>query len=125
MLTGAQLDEIGAPVSVDDEVGFDRRPGRLDHDMDAARIATAALGIADDPTHRVAGCDRTRARELLALLEGNVGDLPGSSVDLVERSGAIGEYLLGVEIPIAPRLDTCGIVRGLDASGRLLGLCGA
>ena len=53
----AQLEMIGAPVGGDDEVGREVRPGRLDEHMDAAGRAGAALGVADDPAHGVAGRD--------------------------------------------------------------------
>ena len=48
----AQLDVIGSSVGVDDEIGADVGPRRLDQNMHPARGAAAAHGIADDPAHR-------------------------------------------------------------------------
>jgi hypothetical protein len=56
------------------------RPGRLDQDVDLLGRARAALGVADDPAHGVAGGDRAGADELLAFLQGDVGDLAGRCI---------------------------------------------
>ena len=86
--------------------------------------ARAALGVADDPAHGVAGRDRTRADELLARLERDVGDLARRGVDLIER--AVGERidLDGVEIAGARRLDARRAVGLVDARMRIGGLRG-
>jgi hypothetical protein len=63
---GAHFEVIGAPVGVDDEVGQEVRPRRLDEDVDALGRARAALGVTNDPAHGIAGCDRTGADQLLA-----------------------------------------------------------
>jgi len=51
--------------------------------LDAPR---SALGVADHPSDRVAGGDRTRADKLLSGFERDVGDLAGRGIDLVERA---------------------------------------
>ena len=84
------------------------------------RIAVAALGVADDPAHGVAGRDRPGAGELLARLEGDVGDLSRCDIDLIEGARAVGEHLNGVEVSLAARLDPRGAVGGLDPGDRLL-----
>ena len=122
LLARSQLDQIGAPVGVDDKVGLDRRPGRLDQDVDASGIAASAFGIADDPAHGVAGRDRSRSRELLAGLERDVGDLSGRGIDLIERAGAVRKHLHGVEVSLLARFDARGIVRGLNPGNRSFGL---
>src|SRR5579871_5904422 len=61
LFTGAQLNQIGSPIGVDDKVGLDGGPRRLDHDVDAPGVAVAALGVADDPAHGVAGGERPRS----------------------------------------------------------------
>ena len=68
--------------------------------------AGAALGVADDPAHGVAGGDRAGADELLALLQGDVGDLARGGVDLIERAWRIRIDLHRVDeavaVPAAP-----------------------
>ena len=65
------------------EIGGKIRPGRLDQDVDAFGGTRAALGIADDPAHRVAGGDRSGADELLTrFVQCDIGDLAGRRVDL-------------------------------------------
>ncbi len=76
--------------------------------------ARAALGVADDPAHRVAGGDGTGADELLALLQGDVGDLAGRGVGLIERAGRIGIDLHGVDEAVAHRLNAGGGVGAID-----------
>jgi hypothetical protein len=49
---------ISPPVGVDDEVGDEIRPRRLDQDVGPFFRAAAALGVANDPAHGVAGGDR-------------------------------------------------------------------
>jgi hypothetical protein len=73
----AQLHVIGAPVGVDDEVGHEVGRVGFTRMWICAMSPAAALGIADDPAHGVAGGDRAGADELLAGLQGDVGDLPG------------------------------------------------
>jgi len=77
---------IGAPVSIDDEIGDEVGPGGLDKDMDLFGCCRPALGVADNPAHGVAGGDRAGADKLLALLQRDVGHLSGRGVKLVERS---------------------------------------
>lgn len=70
---------IGAPICVDDQIGDNVRPGRLDQDMDLLGGRGPALGIADDPSHGVTGRDRARADELLAFLQGKSVTCPGAA----------------------------------------------
>ena len=53
------------------------------------RRADAALRIADDPAHGVAGGDGAGTDKLFTRLERDVGDLTRRGIDLIER--AIGE----------------------------------
>ena len=119
----AEFDQVGSSIGVDDQVGLDGRPCRLDHDMDAPGIAVSAFGITDDPTHSVAGGQWSGTDQLFARLKRDIRDLPWRSIDLVERTGAIGKHLDGVEIPGAPRLNARNVVCNLDAIGRGPCLC--
>ena len=108
LLGRAQLEVIGAPVGVDDEIGRQVRPRRLDEDVDLLGRARAALGVADDPAHRVAGGDRAGADQLLAGLQGDVGDLARRGIDLIERAVREGIDLHGVDVAVAHRLHARG-----------------
>ena len=81
----------------------------------------AALGVADDPAHGIAGGDGTGADELLARLERDVGDFARRGVDLIER--AVGERidLDGVEIARPCRLNARRAIRLIDARVRIGG----
>src|SRR6185312_7932926 len=89
LFVGMQLQVIGPPISVYDQIGDEIGARRLDENMNALCCAGAALRIANDPAHGVASRDGSGANKLLARLEGDVGDLAGRGVDLVER--AVGE----------------------------------
>lgn len=65
-----------------DQVG----PRWFDQDVNPLGRAGTALRVADYPAHRVAGGYRARAHELLALLQGDVGDLACGRVSLIERA---------------------------------------
>ena len=106
---------IGAPVGVDDEVGLQVGPGRLDQNMDVLGRACPALGVADDPAHRVAGGDRAGADELLAGLQRDVGDLAGRGIDLIERAGRERIDLHRVDEAVADRLHPSGRIGLSDA----------
>ena len=86
LLGRTQLKVIGPRIGVDDEVGHQFRPRRLDEDVDLLGRARAALGVAYDPAHGVAGRYGTGANECLSGLQGNVGDLTGGGIHLVERA---------------------------------------
>ena len=58
----------------------------------------AALGVADDPAHGVAGGDGAGADELLAGFERDVGDLARRGIDLIERAVGEGIDLDGVDV---------------------------
>ena len=77
--------------------------------------AGAALGVADDPAHGVAGGDRAGADELLAGFERDVGDLAGRGIDLIERAVGEGIDLDGVEIAGAGRLHAGRAIGLIDA----------
>lgn len=81
--------------------------------------ACAALRLADDPAHRVAGGDGTRADELLAFLQTDVGDLAGGGIDLMERAGGKGIDLDGVDEAVAHRLHARRGVGLVDADRRI------
>src|SRR5262245_60846576 len=90
--------------------------------MDATCIAIAALSVADDPTHGVAGGDGSRTRELLARFEGNVSDLAGGDVDLVQGTRTVGEDLHGIEVSVAARFDSRSSIGNFDPVYRLSSL---
>src|SRR5262249_52950864 len=77
LLGRAKLEMVRAPISVDDEIGDEIRPGRLDKDVNLLGRRRSALGISDDPAHRVAGRNWPGADELLTLLQRDIGDLTG------------------------------------------------
>jgi hypothetical protein len=77
--------------------------------------AGAALGVADDPAHRVAGGDGTGADELLARLQRDVGDLPRRGIDLIERAFDEGIDLHRIDEAVAHRLHPRGGIGLVDA----------
>lgn len=102
---GAQFQQIGAPVGVDDEIGGDVGPGRLNEDVDASSAPIAAFGVADDPARGVPGGNRSRAGKLLAGFQCDVGDLTGRGIDLVKCAFAVREDLDRVVVSLATGLD--------------------
>jgi len=119
---------IGAQVGVDDEIGHQLRPGRLDQDMHLLRRARAAQRVADDPAHGVAGSDRSGADELLAGLERDVGDLAHGGIDLIERPLRERIDLHRIDEAVAHGLDArggIGLVHASGGIGRLRRLPGA
>jgi hypothetical protein len=52
--------------------------------MNALGGSHTALGIADDPAHRVARGNRSGADELFPRFQRDIGDFTGRSIDLVE-----------------------------------------
>ena len=88
-------------------------------------VPAAALGVADHPAHGITGGNRSRADQLLARLQRDIGDLSGRRIDLVERARAVRKHLHGIEIPASARLDACGVVGALDPSDRLVGFARA
>jgi hypothetical protein len=108
-------------VGVDDEVGHQVGAGRLHEDVDLRAAPDAALGVADDPAHGVAGGDGAGADELLAGLERDVGDLPDGGIDLIERAFDEGIDLHRVDEAVAHRLHARGGIGLVDASGRIGG----
>ena len=116
-----QLEVIGPAIGVDDEIGDEIGARRLDQNVDALRRAGAALGVADDPAHRVAGGDGAGADELLARLERDVGDLARRGIDLIERAIGEGIDLDGVEIARPRRLNARRAIGLIDARVRIGG----
>ena len=110
---------IGPAVGVDDEVGDEIRPRRLDQDVDALGRAGPALGVADDPAHGVAGGDGSGADELLPGFERDVGDFAGRRVDLIEGAVGVGIDLDGVDVTGAGRLHARRAVGLIDARVRI------
>ena len=101
---------IGAPIGIDDEVGANVGPRRLDEDVNAARCSGTAHRVADDPADRIARCDRPRSDEFLAFLQHDVGNLPRCGVNLEQGSIGIGILLDGIEIAGALRFHArCGV----------------
>ena len=84
--------------------------------------AGSALGVADDPAHRVACCDGPGADELLAGLERDVGDLARRGIDLIERAVGEGIDLDGVEVAGPRRLNARRAIRLIDSRMRIRGL---
>src|SRR5262249_45578779 len=114
-LGGTQLEMIGTPVRVDDEIGDEIRTGRLDLDMDAFRLPGPAFGVADDPAHRVAGGHGSRADQLLAFLQGDIRYLSRRGIDLIQGAGGVGVNLHGVDVAVARRLYACRLIGFGDA----------
>src|SRR3546814_14025705 len=86
----AQLEMIGSPIGIDDEIGFEVRARRLDEDMDTLGGADAARRITDDPADRIASRHRTGADQLLAFLQHAVGPLT--------RGAKIGRASVGARV---------------------------
>jgi hypothetical protein len=110
---------IGAPVGVDDQIGGQVKPCRFDEDMHPRRRSATANGIADDPADGVTRRDRPRPDELFPFLQGDVRNLAGRGIDLIQR--AIGPRILldGVEEAVAYWLHAgCG-VRCANALARI------
>src|SRR5262245_19637506 len=105
---------VRAPISVDDEICDEIWSGRLDKDVNLLGRRRPALGISDDPAHRVAGGNWPGADELLALLQRDIGDLTRSAVDLVKRALGEGIDLHGIEVATAGRLDAGSRIREVD-----------
>src|SRR5215468_4634900 len=83
LLGGTQLEMIGTPVRVDDEISNEIGTGRFDLDVDAFRLSGPTFGVADDPAHRVSGGHRSGPNELLAFLQGDIRNLSRGGIDLV------------------------------------------
>ena len=113
---------IGAAVGVNDQIGDDVGPGRLNEDVNLLGARWPALGIADDPPHGVTGRNRAGADQLLALLQGDVGHLSGRGIDLVEGTLSERKHLHGIHVAVTARLDPGGSVREIDALPRIAGL---
>ena len=116
---------IGAPIGIDNEVGANVGPRRLDEDVNAARCSGTAHRVADDPADRIARCDRPRSNEFFAFLEHDVGNLPRCGVNLEQGSIGIGILLDGIEIAGALRFHARSGVGSTNTGarvGRLNGL---
>ena len=111
---------VGAQIGVDDEIRHQVGAGRLHQDVDLQSRARTALRVADDPADRVAGGDRPGADELLAGLQGDIGDLPDGRIDLIERAAGVRVDLHGVYEAVAHRLHARGGVGLVDAGRRIV-----
>jgi hypothetical protein len=109
-LRRSELEQIGPPVGVDDEIGHELRPRGLGENVYFPRRSRAAFRIADDPAHGVAGGDRAGADELLAFLERDIRDLAGRGIDLVEGAFGKGINLHGIDVAVTGRLHACGFI---------------
>src|SRR3546814_18144167 len=96
---------VSAPVGVDDEIGGKVAARRLDQDVDLGCISGSAGRIADDPAHGVARRDWSRADQLLARLQRDVGDLAGRSIDLIECAFGPTDPLLCLYESVSARSD--------------------
>src|SRR3546814_19028843 len=83
-----------APVGIDDQVRAQAGTRGLDQHVQALADTAAALGVADDPTHRIA-CRHRNQR--LARLQGDTGDAAGTGIDLVPRAVAVGPTLQPID----------------------------
>src|SRR5579871_4170864 len=83
-------------------------------------VSPLPLSVSNHPAHGGARRERPRARQLLARLERNIGDLAWRGINLIKRARAIGKDLDGVEVAGAPGLHSRDIVGHLDAIDRLL-----
>src|SRR6185437_12539665 len=114
LLVRMQLEVIGPAVGIDDEIGDEIGPRRLDEDVDALHRASAALGGGNDIEHQVARGDGPGTDELLARLKCDVSDLAWRGIDLVERAIGEGINLDGVEVSRPRRLNTRRAIRLID-----------
>src|SRR3546814_299587 len=78
----AQLDVICPTARVDDQIRDDVGPGWFHEDMNASRRALAAQRVTNNPPYRIARGDGTRADQLLAFLQGDIGNLARRCIDL-------------------------------------------
>lgn len=113
---------VGPPIGVDDQIGGQPGPGRLDQNVDALGGPCAAYGVADNPADRIACGDRAGTDELFSVLKRDVGNLTRGCVKLVECTLAPGILLDGIEEPVAHRLHSRGRVRPADAKLWIAGL---
>jgi hypothetical protein len=74
--------------------------------VDALGVGGPALGIANDPAHGIASRNRAGSRQLLTLLQGDVGYLSGCRIDLVERTLRERKYLDRVHVAAPARLHS-------------------
>ena len=103
LLSRSQFNQVRAPAGRDDQIGLEARADRLDHHIDAQRIAAAARCIAHDPAHGIAGGHRY---QFLTGLERDHRHATHGRIDLIQR--AIGErpHLNRVDVPLARGRDT-------------------
>ena len=99
---------ICAAVGVDHEVCGDVRADRLYQNVNPRSGPAPADRVADQPTHRITGSDRSGANQLLAFLQRNVGHLSRRGIDLIERAGRPGVVLDRVDELLALRLHARG-----------------
>lgn len=112
---------IGAQVGIDDKIGLKIRPRRLDEDMDLLGGTCSALGIADNPAHRITGSDRAGANKSFSRLEGNIRHPSRRGIDLIERAEREGIDLHRIDKTVAHRLHPGSLVGGADPCFRIGG----
>lgn len=113
----SQLHVIGAPVGVDDQIGHDVGPSRLDEDMDALFTAGPAGGVAKHPAHCIASGDRSRACQSFSRLQRDLGDMAWRGIDLIEGAGTVGNTCTALKY-LARRGSTRAAVLGSAARSR-------
>ena len=110
----AELEVVGAAISVDDKVCAEARGHWLEQDVDPLIGARAAPRLANNPPRGVACRQRALAHQMLAGLQGKVGHLPWRCVDLEQRTIGEAEDLGGVGEGLAPWLHPRNVVRASE-----------
>ena len=108
---------IGPPVRRDDDVVHRQVGGDwLDQHVSLTGGPRPALGIPDLPLGRIPGGDRL---QLLAGLEGDIGNVHRSDVELVQRPVAVWVDLDCINVAGTGRFDAGGGVGELDTANRI------
>ena len=87
--------------------------------------ARTALRVADDPADRVASGHRPGTDELLAGLQGDIGDLTNGGIDLIERSASVRIDLHRIDEAVADWLHARSRIGLIDAGRRIGRLWGS
>ena len=106
-----ELHVVHPPVGGDDEVGHQLRRGRLHQDVRTLLAPAAARGFRDLPPHGVPGRQR---HQLFARRQGQVGDLAGCGIDLVQRPFRPRIDLDRVHVAVGDRFQTGRCIRSVD-----------
>ena len=89
--------------------------------MNPLRRSRAAQRVADHPAHGITCSNRPGADQCFALLQGDVGHLPGFGVDLEQCTFAIGIALDGIVESCIVRFDPGSLVRRSHMALRIRG----